>query len=173
MRQLLSCPCLLLLINWEATWCLLSLCTVLWIQAILFQRDFTLRSSVRRHLSLTTTCPTGYWSFQVLSGQDELPTALLPTWAIHQARLLSTSFSAPNGGSFDAPVPSSLPAVIVPPSRRTVKLGLFSSFPPVKEIFFPLEETTEVFADQVSGDQSTGSVSKGNGSDQLPSEAWW
>lgn len=59
--------------------------------------------------------------------------------AIHQAHLLSTRFSAPSGGSFDAVVLNSLPNEDKILCRR-VKLVLFSSFPSVIEIFFLLEK---------------------------------
>lgn len=142
--------------NWETPVYLLSLHTVLW---ILFHRSFI--SKCHRHLSLTTTCPTLYWCLQVFSVQDEHPPALLPDCAIHQAHLLSTRFSAPNGGSFDTPVPSLCQLQLhhqwwLALIQKNGKAWAFPSFPPVKEIFLLLEETTKVFADQVSGHQSPG-----------------
>lgn len=146
MRQLLSCPCLSPLGDSLGP---AESCTMLWIQAVLFHRSFTFRSSIQSHLPLATTCPTGQGSLQVLSGQDELLTALPPACAIHQAHLISTSFSESNRRQNCVSCPqffarcncTTCENQILP--RRTVKPGLFSSTS-VREIFFLLKDTTGV-----------------------------
>lgn len=154
-RQLLSCPCSSLLMNWESLlpaeslncalylgnlvswWGQASIGTLLWPLHTQQGSEFCTSFLVKMNFPLLSLQP----STRLICF---LPAFLHLVGAA--LTLLSSVLCQCNCTTNEDKILC----------RRTVKLVLFSSFLSVMEILFLLEKNTEVFADRASGDQSAG-----------------